>query len=473
MDMKPSLPALLLSLVAVHAFATGPATPSPDPAEVAVPLSQQLGGSTPPSITGNPAADNVNPGTGLAGRLLKIPEDTGLRFGGVWLGDTNTVLSGSSNPGRWLGDSLLILGANLDAEKLVGWKGASFGVQFLQFNAQSANGLNANGLAGSVQGYNSLPGPAPLNRSELYQLWYRQSLDDDRVIFRIGKQVPTYDFNNLARPAVTDDETLSIPSVTGLMYTPVFVNPTLLGAIGGYYNSVTGFTISVAPTKNSYVRYGVYDGNVADGKQTGLTGPDFNSHTFNIGEAGVQWILADKYPGSAGAGLWYQTGVLTLSGPHSVSQDGTGGFYLFGSQRLWSNQLEKSSDASTKTGEGLSKSAIETKSHTQNASISTFLQYGTNNAETLPMTDSIGMGFTGFGLVPYRPADSMGIGMSEAWLNRNIFNRNHELMFQFYYQAHLVGSTFFQPGFTYIPTPGANPDHSSACALTLRVMVLF
>jgi carbohydrate-selective porin OprB len=32
----------------------------------------------------------------------------------------------------------------------------------------------------------ALPGPEPLNRSELYQLWYRQTFLEDRFVFRIG-----------------------------------------------------------------------------------------------------------------------------------------------------------------------------------------------------------------------------------------------------------------------------------------------
>lgn len=60
----------------------------------------------------------------------------------------------------------------------------------------------------------------------------------------------------MARPVPTQDEALSIPAVTRLLYTPVFVNPTLLGAIGGYYNSVYGVTITLAPTKNGYLNYG-------------------------------------------------------------------------------------------------------------------------------------------------------------------------------------------------------------------------
>ena len=259
------------------------------PTEPAVSVSDQ----PPDSITGNPAAENELPGTGLAGRLLQLPEDTGLRLGGLWLVDTNGLLSGGAQPGKWSWNSALIIGANLDAQKLLNWQGASFGIQFLQFDGQ-----NTNGQAGSVQGYNSLPGAPPLDRSELYQLWYRQTLFDDKIIFRIGKIIPTYDFNNVARPVPTQDEALSIPAVTGLLYTPVFVNPTLLGAIGGYYNSVYGITLTVAPTKNSYVNYGVYDGNVATGVQTGLTGPHFNGNYFNILEAGVDWVAGGNTQGN-------------------------------------------------------------------------------------------------------------------------------------------------------------------------------
>jgi porin len=131
-------------------------------AERPVSFLDQLRGKVPKSITGNPAAENNLPGTGLAGRILHLPEESGLRLGGLWLADTNGLISGGAEPGEWSWNSALIVGANLDAQELIGWKGASFGIQFLQFNGQ-----NTNGQAGSVQGYNSLPGPEPLNRSEL------------------------------------------------------------------------------------------------------------------------------------------------------------------------------------------------------------------------------------------------------------------------------------------------------------------
>jgi porin len=427
-------------------------------AEPLAPTEVSSGDKALAAITGNPAAENQLPGTGLAGRLIHLPEDSGLRLGGLWLADTNGLLSGGAQPGKWSWNSALIIGANLDADKLLNWKGASFGVQFLQFNGQ-----NTNGQAGSVQGYNSLPGSKPLNRSELYQLWYRQTLFDDKIIFRIGKMLPTYDFNNVARPVPTQDQTLEIPAVTGLLYTPVFVNPTLLGAIGGYYNSVSGLTVTVAPTRNSYLNYGLYDGNVALGVQTGLTGPHFNGYYFNIFEAGLDWVAAERYPGEFGAGLWYQTGV--LHGPPGVSQNGTGGFYLFGGQRIWG--------CSTVSPAHDGKNALPAGEGPQKASISTFVQFGLNNSETLPVKEYFGLGFTGFGLVPHRPDDSLGIGMAWSWLNPNLFVRSNELMFQGYYQAHLYAGTFFQPALSYIPNPGASPKFNGAWALTFRFTFLF
>jgi porin len=397
-------------------------------------------------ISSNPGAVDIRTGTGELAETMKklagLPQESGVFLGGVWVGDTNALLSGGAEPGKLSFNSLLIVGAALDANKLVGWKGGTFGIQFLQFNGQPTNQQ-----AGSVQGYNSLPGPEPLDRSELYQLWWRQELFDGRLVLRIGKVVLTNDFNNVLRPVPVQDQHLAIPAVSGLLYTPVFINPTLLGAMPGYYNSAYGITTIFAPTRNVYFSYGIYDGNIARGVQTGLTGPHFNGYYFNIWEAGAAWELAGM-PGSFGAGGWRQTG--RLSGPHNVTENGASGFYLFGSQRFW-----------------------RARPTIDNSGISGFAQFGGNNSETLPIDEYFGFGLTEFGLVPDRPNDSGGIGVAWSSLNRNIFRRSSELMFQGYYQAHITHGAYFQPAISYIPTPGADPSLDAAWALTLRVICLF
>ena len=257
------------------------------------------------------------------------------------------------------------------------------------------NGQDTNGQAGSVQGYNGLPGLPPLDRSELYQVWFRQKLFDMLVV-RVGRTVPTYDFNNVTRPAPTQDQELKIPAVSGLLYTPIFVNPTMLGAMPGYYNSADGVTLTLTPTRHTYLNYGFYDGNLANGVQTGLVGPQFNGYYFHIWEAGFDWVLGENYPGQFGAGMWYQTG--QLNGPGDISENGTGGFYLFGGQRVWGREAAQPV-VSDKGGKSKISPAGE-----QDASVSVFYQFGVNNSETLPVNQYFGDGLR------THPPPAVGLG---------------------------------------------------------------
>lgn len=399
---------------------------------------------SPYGVSGNPGAVNVQVGTGELGKLVKIPESSGVRLGGLWMGDYNVLLNGGDGTHdnrRWTGNNLLILDLSIDLEKAIGWRNAFFGAEFLQFNGQSTNAD-----AGVIQGYNSLPGDPPLNRSELYQLWIRQEFLDNKLSIRIGKTVPTYHFNNVSKPIPTENPAVSIPSVSGLIYTPIFVNTTLSGAIGGFYNSVYGIVATIAPIKQAYINIGAYDGNVAKGVQTGLTGPHFNGYYFSIIEGGYGWVTPK--PGIAAIGGWYQSGLLETA---SQKEHGTGGIYAFGSQALWIKE-------STTTNKG---------------NISGFLQFGWNNSKTLPMNLFGGMGVTAFALIQKRPNDSFGTGISWSRLNSYTFSRHSELMLQGYYQAQIYKTIYFQPVLSYIPNPGAHPTKSNVIALTGRFIALF
>ncbi len=442
--------ALLAPLLALVLLAR-PATAAPTGQAVATkPLAtQEVDTTTGLGISANPAAIQDNTGSGAAQRfLLKqfgVKNDRGVRFGGLWLADCNWLISGGEKPGAFSCNSALVLDNHIDLKKLTGWwTGGSFGAEFLQLNASPTNSQ-----AGSVQGYNSTPGPDPLTRFELYELWIRQELFQGRLVVRVGKVTPTRDFGNVLRPVPTQDAASFIPAVSGLLYTPVFKNPTMYGASPGFYNSAGGVTLNLAPLKWWYVNYGAYDGNLARGVQTGEKGPTLNGYYFQIAETGFAWRLGpNRLPGQAGAGLWRQTGV--LQGPPGISEDGTNGVYTFGSQRLWFRDPGQ-----------------------DNAGVSTFFQVGHNGSNTLPINNFVGGGFTGFGLVPSRPNDSAGMGVAWSRLNPNIFKRSSELMLQSYYQARVANGIYLQPTLTYIPTPGASPNYNSAWAATLRLTVLF
>ena len=68
------------------------------------------------------------------------------------------------------------------------------------------------------------------------------------------------------------------------------------------------------------------------------------------------------------------------------------------------------------------------------------------------------MGFTGFGLIPRRPADSIGTGVAWSWLNRIYGFRSNEAIIQLYYQAHLIGTTFFQRRSATYPIREPTPE---------------
>ena len=430
--MLPAWPLLLATAVCIG-LAPAPRAETP-PATDAVPL----------AITGNPGAVNVAPGTGALGRLLGLDPESGLRLGGVLVSNANALLSGGNAPGTSSYNNLLIADLQADLDKLAHIPGASVGVALLRFDGQPSNQQ-----AGLVTGYNGLPGAPPLDRTELYELWWRQSFFADRLVLRVGKMVPTYDFGNVLRPVPVRDVALQIPAVSGLLYTPVFVNPTILGALPGYYNSAYGVTATVAPSRRLYVSLGVYDGNLARGEQTGLrAGPNFNGYRFQIGEIGTAWLLGpDHLPGTFAAGVWDQTGTLTLAEPpRTISQDGTHGVYGFASQRLWRDD-----------GKG----------------VSGFVQFGVNDSRTMFATRYVGIGVTGFGLFPGRPRDSVGAGLAWSWLNRNRDLRHQETLLQVYDQVHVIGAVYVQPALTLSPNPGEKTARSPAVTFTVQSTVLF
>lgn len=396
------------------------------------------------SVSANPAAVDINTGTGALGEMLGFKKESGIRIGGLWIGDINYLMTGGFDPHKTSGNSLFQLSLNVDFEKRFGWKGGMFGIEFLRLD-----GRPTNVEAGCVQGYNSLTELPPLNRSELYQLWFRQDLFDKKLIIRIGKVLPSYNFNNVVRPIPLTGASLSIPATTGLIYTPIFINPTMLGVLPGYYNSAYGITVNFVPTESYYISYGAYDGNLARGKQTGLRGPQFNGYYFHIAETGLAWQIGKpKLPGKFAIGAWYQSG--KLSAGADIEQTGAEGIYLFGTQRLW-----------------IRHPGVD------NSGIIALVQAGINRAKTLQINKYFGTGLTFLGLVPHRPDDSFGFGMALSKLNDHLFTRKKELLLQGYYQAYLYKSIFFESALSYIPKPGAQKGLKSAWAGTARIISLF
>jgi porin len=400
-------------------------------------------------IAGNPGAVDVEPGSGALGQFLGFGPDSGIRLGGVVVSNANSLAVNGKDPGTASFNNLVVIGGDANLDKLAQIPGATLGAAVLRFDGQQTNQQ-----FGAVTGYNSLPGAPPLDRTELYELWWRQSLFADTVVVRFGKLVPTYDFDNVVRPVPVQDPSLKIPAVSGLLYTPIFVNPTILGVLPGYYNSAYGVTFTLAPTKSWYLSLGSYDGNLADGVQTGLEfTPTFNSYRFQIGEFGAAWLLGSQgLPGAFAIGAWDQTGLLKANAqdgsPRTITQDGSQGVYMFASQRLWRRSPE---------GDG----------------VSGFIQFGVNDSRTMVANRYFGLGLTAFGLVPGRPSDSFGAGLAWSGLNARLGSRRDEALFQAYDQIKVEDAFYIEPAVTLGPALGEKGAHDPALAFTLQTTILF
>jgi porin len=450
-------------------LAPGAATPSFEAPDAGAPG----GGSGAPTVAGgNPGATNIITGSGALGDALGINRN-GWRLGGVTMNDANGMLSGGLGPGRWVGQQLTIADLSFDAEKAGLWEGGMFGSEFLYYSGYGAgptvNGIeqsrgSPNALAGTVMGFNSLDGPPPVNRTELYELWYRQELCDKKLVVRIGKSVPTYDFGNVAKPVRMKDATSNIPVTSSAILTPLYVNPTMLGIIPGYYNSATGLVATVLPTEHLYLQYGLFDGNLANGVQTGLGGPHFNGHYLHIGEVGASWLIGeDERPGQFGIGYWGQTGPLrSFSGP---TESGAQGMYLFGSQRLyWENPGK------------------------DNNGLGCYGQFGSSNNNVVLTQRAFGCGLTYYGPLPSRGNDSAGFAMAWGRMTNDpnagkVFFSGYgpgpapvgsnETILTWYYQFELRAGMYLQPNLSYIPDPARVPGTPAAFPLTIQGVMLF
>jgi porin len=429
-------------------------------------------GPTGSAVSGNPASVNILAGTGRLGELLGVNRN-GIRFGGFTITDANGNVSGGLGPGKWAGDTMTVADLSIDMETMAGWKGGLFGTQFLYYNGfgpgYTINGFeqgknNANALTGSVMPFNSLGAQPPFSRAELFQLWYRQELFDKKLVLRIGKVVPPYAFGNVVTSIPIEGQQTGPTAISSALFTPLYQNPTTLGVMPGDYNSVCGLIASYIPNRYVYLQYGFFDGNLARGVQTGLTGPHFNGYWLHLIEGGASWTVgSDRKPGKFGAGAWFQTGKLTGFGGEQLT--GANGIYMFGSQRLYYENADLN-------GNGLTA----------------WSQFGATNSDIVPTHRYFGFGLTYFGPVRGRDEDSCGFGLAYGIMTNNPdagaayfmgddlrSNKlgSSETILTWYYQMKLGDGIFLQPNLSYIPDPAEHPGIPSAFVVTIRGIVLF
>lgn len=215
-----------------------------------------------------------------------------------------------------------------ETESLLGWQGGTFFLEFLNQNGQSGSDE-----VGDFQGVGNWDADG---RTQIAEIWFRQSLFEDRLAIKVGKIDANADF------AYTDYASEFINgSASTLPTNPLF--PT-------YPDSAFGVDVFVNPVEWLYAGAGLFDGALGEGVPTGSRGPDtlFDepADLYLMGEVGVTWTLGegggDAGDGRAAVGAWHHTG--TLAEWAGGEADGTHGFYVLAEQTVWRENPDREGD---------------------------------------------------------------------------------------------------------------------------------
>jgi porin len=455
---------------------------SPAPAADA----QAAGASAQPkSIPANPNAFSGLISSQILQKSLGLPLDAPLQVGGEAAFVGNRLTSGglktfTDSGERWFG-----FNADLDMERLFPFAsipGGELYSSMIQY--EGGRGLQ---YVGSVQGYDGVnawgAGKYGRDRLELYEVWWRQRLFDDRLIAKVGKINGAAEFAQVLNPpTIPQDPSRMAWTISDLLFSPAGYLPIFQGKLPVYANPAWGATVTVQPTPAVYGRYGFFDGNNAQGRETGpRLGPDLNENIFQIAEGSLSWELGEeRKAGRVAAGVWKQTGLLPtgmldLVNGGLLKEHDARGVYAVASQRLWY------------------------LTDTDSRGLVGYAQFGYSPSQTSEVQHYLGGGLTALGLIPTRYADTISFGFAWSRLNQGPIAgiafgavltppwgwtsspyawetrlNSTERMFQVAYRLNLVpGKIVLDAGYTAIPNPGYRPGIPWANVFTVRTFLVF
>ncbi len=439
--------------------------------------------STSESVPANPNARSGLVTSGILQKSLGLSADAPLQVGGMASFIGNRLTSGGLKPYTDSGERNFGFNTALDMERLFPFApipGAELYSAMIQYE-----GGRGPQYAGSVQIYDSVNAWSDKYhyRLELYEVWWRQRLFDDKLIVKVGKINGAAEFDQvLSPPTIPQEPSRASWTISDLLYAPVGLNPTLFGRLPAWADSAWGATVKVMPTSAVYGSYGFFDGNAARGQATGpRLGPDLNDYKFQIAEGGLSWQLGEEAkPGRVAAGVWKQTGLLNTGmldpeGGGVLKEHGAKGVYALGSQRLWY------------------------LTDTDSRGLVGWAQFGYSPSSTNEVQRYFGAGLTALGLIPTRYADTISFGFAWSRLNSGPIAgmvwasdlippwgwtsspyavetrlRSTERMVQVAYRLNLVpGKIVLDAGYTAIPNPGYRPGIPWANVFTVRTFLVF
>jgi porin len=294
----------------------------------------------------------------------------------------------------------------LDTGTLGLWKGGAFFI-----NAQAGYGHGIDVVADGV----TLPisNIEARNFAQISEYGLKQGLWDNAVQFIVGKQdVNTIFCVNTNGSYLINPSYALIPTVP----MPTFPAPAL------------GATVIAAPWKQLSFGLGFYDGGARIGGSGFDTFFENKGGYFSVAEAAWKPALGEDHrlPGDYRVGFWYHSGQFAETGTGVETFNGNYGFYLLMNQMLYK---KKGADAA-------------------DPGLGAFLQLGWAPSDRNPLTGYVGAGLQYRGMLPGRPEDILGLGISHTWLSEN--SRATSLAsLELFYCAQIFPWLGVQPDFQY------------------------
>jgi len=366
--------------------------------------------------------------TGDWGGFRTSLEDWGFTLGGSYeMGYSKNLHGGIDTEG----DSYkqrLTLNATLDLDKILGWKGATFFVQY-----QNHTGAFATDEVGDIQQFDGLDDP---EYDRIQMFWLEQWLFDNKVRIKIGKVEPKSEFFG----------PLNAKSHLGFSTER---SPTI-----GHGPPADSVNLFIYPTENFQLGFGAYDGAFNEGRDENKMKLHsmFGSpaDTFYVGEAGYSWNKGTEDFGRVLLGYW------KLTGDHnrhdsSGSKDSTEGGYIVLDQTVYKENNDKD----------------------DNQGIGIYVQYGFADEDVRTVKAHYGLGFQWTGAIQGRDEDVFGMGISHVELSDapgTGFTKDFERAWEVFYKGKLTPFAVLQGDLQYIENPGG-VSRSDALVFTLRLSI--
>jgi porin len=326
---------------------------------------------------------------------------------------------------------------NIDLQKLVGWRGASFSTRWYWLSGQDLS----TEYVGNIFTVSNIAG---FHTVRMNELWFQQKFPGDQISIRAGQMGADSEFYVSTHSVIFLNGALS--------WSPtLFTNVPNGGPV--YPMSAPGIRLEVTPVNWLSYRGAVFQGNpfAEDVNRHGFRWDLSSSNGyFSIHELTFrlnQESESSGLPGTFKFGGWFDTAPVPNA---NSTQPWSYGLHFIADQMLYRVSNNEQSTAASSTNKGLG----------------VFTHVGLSPQNFSVINFYIDGGLTYKGLIPARDNDVLGVAIAYGHLNHNALdnearsNPGYEIVLEATYQIELATWLSLQPDLQYVIHPsGTNiPD---------------